>query len=66
MMAKRGRKKLSIAMGLIMTALTLGKKRPDSAQLRQMEFSHSTQRMGLRFSERLRDLWRGRWLKLRR
>lgn len=33
---------------------------------RQLDFPTSTQRMGIRFTERLRDLWRPRWLKLRR
>ena len=46
--------------------ITLGKKRPDAQSLRQMEFNSSTQRMGLSFTEKLRDHWRRRWLKLRR
>lgn len=30
------------------------------------QWRDSTQRMGLRFTERVRDAWRGRWLKLHR
>jgi hypothetical protein len=41
-----------------------GRKRkvtPDD--LRKMEFPTSTQRMGLRFTEKLRDTFRPRWLR---
>jgi hypothetical protein len=33
--------------------------------LRQMEFRTSTQRIGVRFAERIRSIFRGRWLKKR-
>ena len=66
MKAKRGKKQLDIALGVILAVLTFRKKKPDSHLMRQMEFSHSTRRIGLRFTEKLRDLWRRRWLKLPR
>jgi len=33
--------------------------------LRRMEFRTSTQRIGVRFAERIRGFFRGRWLKKR-
>ena len=49
-----------------MSILTFDRKRPDARQMQRLDFSSSTQRMGLRFTENLRDRWRRRWLKLRR
>ena len=60
------RKFLTFPLVLVLTALACGKNRPEARRLRQFDFSSSTQRLGLRFTERLRDLWRTRWLKLRR
>ena len=60
------RKWLNFAVGLFMSIMTLGKKRPDAQQLHRLDYSSSTRRMGLRFTENLRDRWRRRWLKLRR
>ena len=60
------RKWLSFIVGLIMSILTFDRKRPDARQMQRLDFSSSTQRMGLRFTENLRDRWRRRWLKLRR
>ena len=48
-----------------MSIITLGKKRPSAWQVRQMEYSASTQRMGLSFTEKIRDHWRRRWLRLK-
>jgi len=37
-----------------------------SKRMGRLDYSTSTQRMGLRFNERLRDVWRFRWLKIKR
>ncbi|MCP4708710.1 MAG: hypothetical protein GY869_08805 [Planctomycetes bacterium] len=60
------RKWLQFVVGSFMSIITLGKKRPDTQQTRQMEYSTSTRRMGLTFTEKIRDNWRRRWLKMRR
>ena len=60
------RKWLQFVVAAFLSIITLGKKRPDARQTRQMEYSTSTQRMGLTFTKKIRDNWRRRWLKLRR
>lgn len=45
--------------------LTRRRLRADAASCRKLEFSSNTQRIGLRFSERIRDAWRRQWLRLR-
>jgi len=37
--------------------------RPTPAELKEAEFKTSTQRLGLRFTERIREVFRFRWLK---
>jgi len=59
------RKWLQFTVGLFMSIITLGKKRPDARQTQQMEYSTSTQRMGLTFTEKIRNNWRRRWLRLK-
>jgi hypothetical protein len=39
------------------------KRKITPADLHRADFPTSTQRMGLRFTERLRDVFRGRWLR---
>lgn len=41
------------------------RKKHTPAQLYRSDFKSSTQRMGVRFTERLRDSFRSRWLKLK-
>ena len=60
------RKFLTFPLVLIAAALAGDRNRPEERRLRQLDFSSSTGRLGVRFTERLRDLWRMRWLKLRR
>lgn len=47
------------------TLMTLTGKQPKSKELdlKKHDFSTSTQRKGIRFSERIRDTFRHRWLK---
>lgn len=49
--------------GMLMGRRRKGKDTP--RQLWRREFKSSTQRLGIRFSERLRDAFRVRWLKKR-
>jgi len=57
---------VAFVAGLVVLGLTAGRVRPDRKLLRRMDYSTSTQRMGIRFSEYMRDIWRRRWLKLHR
>jgi len=41
-------------------------KKPEPQRVERMEFNTSTQKMGLRFTEKLRDAFRRRWLKIKR
>ncbi|MDH4202778.1 MAG: hypothetical protein OEV87_07775 [Phycisphaerae bacterium] len=56
-------KRLGLWAGLLLTLF--GKSpRPDSeAELYKKDFHPNTQKMGLRFSERIRNAFRHRWLK---
>jgi len=51
-----------IAAGL---AAVFGTKnaRPTTEDLKRSEFKTSTQRLGVRFTERIRDVFRFKWLK---
>ena len=60
--------KISSCLGLVAWwILGLFGKLPKvgAKDLRQMEFRTSTQRIGVRFAERIRGFFRGRWLKKR-
>jgi hypothetical protein len=57
-----GGKHLGIFAGLMLN-LFGRKRKPSPEDFRKMEFSHSTQRMGLRFTDRLRNAFRHRWLR---
>jgi len=44
--------------------LLFGKRpQPTSEDIQKMEFKASTQRMGVRFTDKIRDVFRFRWLK---
>lgn len=64
--AKRVRKSLiGLAAGLL--AGRRGTRKPLTPQdLQRHHFRASTQRMGVRFTESLRDAFRARWLRKRR
>jgi hypothetical protein len=49
----------------VMLAVFGRRRKVTEADLSKMEFRHSTQRMGLRFTDRLRNAFRPRWLKKR-
>ncbi len=62
-MIKQARKKHGSLLGLIagVASALFGKATTDDA--RRVALGTSTQRMGLRFTERVRDVFRNRWLK---
>lgn len=53
-------------VALLLGVLAGGRGRSQSNRASRMEFSSSAQRMGVRFGERVRQVWRHRWLRLRR
>jgi len=61
------RVKISSFLGSIagLFLLLFGKPpaKPTTDDLQRAEFKTSTQRLGIRFSERIRDIFRFRWLK---
>ncbi|MBN1844658.1 MAG: hypothetical protein JW810_03175 [Sedimentisphaerales bacterium] len=59
---RRRRGPASLA-GWIFYGLTLRRRSPDADTLAKVDYSASSQRMGIRFTETLRDLWRPRWLR---
>jgi len=61
------RQKTNIVLGYIagMLAAVFGAKtaKPTTEDLRRTEFSTSTQWLGVRFTERIRDVFRFKWLR---
>ena len=61
------RRKTNTVLGFIanMAATVFGVKatKPNADDLKKAEFSASTQRLGIRFTERIRDVFRFKWLK---
>jgi hypothetical protein len=61
------RKKIGSVLGLIAGAMLslFGKSpaKPTAEDCSRMEFKTSTQRMGIRFTERIRDVFRFKWIK---
>jgi len=51
------------AVGLLSYLRIRRKLRPTPNDLRKHDYPISTQRMGIRFTERIRDTFRFRWLK---
>ena len=58
-------KRLGFGAGLLMSVLGRKPKAYSDAQLHKNDFHPNTQKMGLRFSERLRKVWRPRWLRVK-
>jgi len=59
-----------VATAWSLASVASGLKRPGREQveraIRQQDWPASTQRLGLRFTERLRDLLRSRWIRIHR
>jgi len=49
--------------GVIMSFVGKSVHRPTGEDLKRAEFKTSTQRLGIRFTEKIRDVFRFRWLR---
>jgi hypothetical protein len=60
-------RKTNAVLGFLAGALSavFGAKsaKPTAEDLKQVDFGTSTQRLGVRFTERIRDVFRFKWLK---
>jgi len=54
---------LAFVAGLVLAIFGKSPAKPTPADLHQADFKTSTQRMGIRFTERIRDVFRFRWLR---
>jgi hypothetical protein len=50
-------------LGLLTSVHLLSKPKATPDDLKKMEFSSSSQRLGLWFSDKIRDIFRRRWIK---
>ena len=60
---KPGRSFIGTATGWLLSTWPVRMKRPTGKDFERMEFKSSTQRMGVRFVEAMRDIFRLRWLR---
>lgn len=56
---------LALFASLLLSIFGKSAARPTAADLQRAEFKTSTQRLGIRFTERIRDIFRHRWLRKR-
>jgi len=49
--------------GLITSVYSLFRSKPTLEDMGKMEFSTSTRRLGLSFTDKIRDIFRHRWMK---
>lgn len=54
---------LGLLAGILLAIFGKSRNKPTITDLKQAEFKTSTQRLGIRFTERIRDVFRFRWLK---
>jgi len=54
---------LGLLAGAILSILGKERVKPTTDDIERMEFKTSTQRMGVRFTEKIRNVFRFRWLK---
>jgi hypothetical protein len=52
--------------GILLSIFGKSPPKPTPADLQQAEFKTSTQRLGIRFTEKIRDVFRFKWLKKQR
>jgi hypothetical protein len=50
-------------LGLITSVCSIFKPKITSKDLKKMDFSTSTQKIGVSFTDKIRDIFRGRWVK---
>ena len=58
-------KQLGLGAGLLMNILGRKPRSHSSIELYKTDFHPNTQKMGLRFTGRLRKVWRPKWLRLK-
>lgn len=56
---------LALFASLLLSIFGKSPARPTAADLQRAEFKTSTQRLGIRFTERIRDIFRLRWIRKR-
>lgn len=56
---------LALFVSLLLSIFGKSPPKPTVADLQRAEFKTSTQRLGIRFTERIRDVFRFRWLRKR-
>jgi len=54
---------IGFIMGMLSSIFGKSQPRPTTADLQHAEFKTSTQRLGLRFTERIREVFRFRWIR---
>ena len=54
---------MAFIAGLFLSIFAKSPPSPTAADLQQAEFKTSTQRLGIRFTEKIRDVFRFKWLK---
>jgi hypothetical protein len=54
---------LAFVAGLVLAIFGKSPAKPTPSDLKQADFKTSTQQMGIRFTEKIRDAFRFRWLK---
>ena len=54
------------AAGFLMSKTGKKTSKPTGEDLKQAEFKTSTQGMGVRFSEKIRDVFRFKWIKIKK
>lgn len=59
-------KRLSLGAGLLLMLFGKNPRSHAPAELYRKDFHSNTQKMGLRFSERIRNVFRHRWLRQNR
>jgi hypothetical protein len=53
----------NLKISFVIFISSLFKKKLKSKNLKEMDFSTSTQKIGVRFTDRIRDIFRHRWVK---
>jgi hypothetical protein len=56
---------LASIAGMLLSIFGKSPAKPTTADLQRAEFKTSTQRLGIRFTEKIRDVFRFRWLRKR-
>jgi hypothetical protein len=55
---------LGLIAGWLLSLFGKSLPKPETEDLKQADFKASTQHLGIRFSEKIRDVFRFRWLKI--